>query len=34
VARLLLCANVALNDLTNVFSYNIALNDEERELGP
>ncbi len=28
----LLCANVALNDLTNVFAYNIAVSDEEREL--
>jgi FkbM family methyltransferase len=28
----LLCANIALNDLTNVFAYNIAASDEEREL--
>jgi FkbM family methyltransferase len=28
----LLCANIALNDLTNVFAYQMAVSDEEREL--
>lgn len=28
----LLCANIALNDLTDVFAYHIAVSDEEREL--